>query len=244
MNNCMEQQRILRSTYNDYLVSGIKDGSLVDLFKNIEFQLSDSDTLLMPHIETPVLPHNAMNVDSALDSAISLFTAYRALTPIEAADPRFWNYLAIKDFYAYLGKRWPNVIQRVEDVKENKYILDHFIIGSSSSLLRSWLSGLWWSVYLSADEKTPEDPYRLTKVLFWNETFRTRTLGTYLLSRNKEVFLGVLEYFQNRGLDSFSSFDEEHRPIIESLNRIGGTKSILVYSREEIADTMTELFPY
>ncbi len=240
----MEQQRILRSTYNDYLVSGIKNGSLVSLFRNNEFQLSDADTLLMPHIELPLLAPGAMNTDSAFDSAVNLYTAYKGLTPIEAADPRFWNYLAIKEFYSYLCMRWPNVIQRENDVNEENYILDHFIIGSSSSLLRSWLSGLWWSVYLSADENATEDPFRLTKVLFWNETFRTRTLGTYLLSRNKEVFLGVLEYFHRRGLESFSRFDEEHRPIIESLNRIGGTKSLLVYNRDEIMNTMSELFPH
>ncbi|MEI8054128.1 MAG: DUF6339 family protein [Bacteroidota bacterium] len=123
-------------------------------------------------------------------------------------------------------------------------ILDHFLMQyKSTDLMRSHLSGLWWSVYLSIDEINTEDKYHLTKVMFWNQTLRTRTMGNYLLARKKELAFGFLEYCFERGKENFGSFEKEHQKLTEYLNQYGGAKSLTFYTRSEIRNLLEEKFP-
>lgn len=63
--------------------------------------------------------------------------------------------------------------------------------------MRHALANLWWSVYISVDRKaqTLEDKYKYTKLLFKNETFRTRT-ATGFLGRNREALYGILNFME------------------------------------------------
>ncbi|MCF1749597.1 DUF6339 family protein [Mariniradius sediminis] len=239
----MELQRILRKRYMDTLISGIKSGEWVHLFRNSEFQIDDKNTLIMPHLKKPLGLLGRMSAENDFEAAFALFEAYDKLTPIEAADPRFWNYLAIIDLYPYLRERWPNVYKRKEGTNEEGYIMEHFLLEKSSQLLRNWLSGMWWSVYLSVDEKNSEDKYWLTKVLFWNQTLRTRTMGTYQLARKKEIIMGFLEYCLERGKSNFGNFEKEHQDITEFLNRLGGAKPLSIFSRDEVKSILFKKFP-
>jgi hypothetical protein len=241
----MEQQRILRKRIMDQLVSGVKSGEAINLFRNNEFQIDDKNTLIMPHIERPIGLTQRMNSDreADLESAIALYEAYSNLTPLEAAEPAFWNYLALTDLYPYLRDRWPKVYRREVGTNEINYILDHFLVqDKSSDLMRGHLSGLWWSVYLSLDGSNTEDIYHLTKVMFWNQTLRTRTMGNYLLARKKELALGLLSYCKERGKVNFGNFEKEHQELTEYLNLIGGTKRLAYFSREDIKDLLTQKF--
>jgi hypothetical protein len=242
----MEQQKILRKRFIDWLISDVKSGNSTQLFRNNEFQIDDKNTLIMPHIKRPIdlLDKMSPSRDHDFDSAIALFEAYEKLTPIEAADFRFWNYLAIADLYPYLKERWPNVYERVSGTNEAAYILDHFLMqDKSSDLMRAHLSGLWWSVYLSIDESNEEDKYHLTRVLFWNQTLRTRTMGNYLLARKKEIALGLLDYISARGKDNFGNFEKQHQELTEYINQYGGAKPLVFFNREEIRSILAVRFP-
>lgn len=242
----MEQQRIFRKRIMDQLISGIKSGDAIHLFRNNEFQIDDKNTLIMPHIERPLGLIGKMNPNREDDfqSAVALFEAYSKLTPLEAAEPRFWNYLALTDLYPYLRERWPNVYKRESGTNEAGYILDHFLMqDKSSDLIRVHLSGLWWSVYLSIDKTNPEDKYHLTKVMFWNQTLRTRTMGNYLLARKRELALGFLDYCQERGKENFGNFEKEHQELTEYLNQFGGAKTLAFYSRDDIKSLLKKMFP-
>lgn len=238
----MEQQRIFRQRFIDNLMNKIRVEDGVTLFRNSEFQFDNKDTLIMPHIEKPMGLITKVNANDDFNSAISLFEHYSKLTPLEAGDSRFWNYLSLIDLYPYLLKRWPNIYERKENINGEAYIFDHFILEKSSHLLRHWLSGLWWSVYLSFDPKNDIDKYKFTQVLFWNQTLRTRTLGTYMLARNKEIALGFLDYCLSRGKDNFTNFEKEHQELTEYLNKIGGTKPLTLFTREEIKELLFNRF--
>lgn len=238
----MEQQKIFRKQVSDNLVLKVKSGEGIELFRNSEFQFNDEDSLIMPHVNRPLNLIDNLDHDDVYNSALKIYESYKTLTPLEAADPRFWNFLSVVELYPHLIKKWPNVYERKEGINERDYILEHFLVSNSSDLMRHWLSGLWWTVYLSYDEEN-EDPYHLTKIMCWNETLRTRTMGTGLFARNKSVALGVLDYLKERGLDSFGSFDSEHREIVKYLNLVGGTKPLPIYTRGEVKKMLLDRFP-
>jgi hypothetical protein len=242
----MEQQRIFRKRFMDQHITEIKSGDSIHLFRNNEFIIDEKSTLIMPHVERQMNLSGKMNSnrDSDYESAIALFEAFKNLTPLEAADPRFWNYLALTDLYPYLKERWPNIYKRVEGTNEISYVMDHFLMqDKSSDLMRAHLSGLWWSVFLSIDDTNSEDKYQLTKVMFWNQTLRTRTMGNYLMARKKELALGFLGYCHDRGKENFGNFEKEHQELTEFLNQIGGAKPLTSFTREEIKQILEKKFP-
>lgn len=242
----MEQQKILRKRVVDLLGLKLTSEEGVNLFRNSEFQFDDEDMLLMPHVKKPLKIE--INTDTSSEAvyqnAVNVYEAYKSLTPLEAADPRFWNYLSLVEYYSLVRKRWSSVYERKEkEGKGKEYIEDHFFVTGSGSLMRCWLSGFWWTAFLSIDEDNIEDPYHLTKVMCWNETLRTRTMGTGLFARNKNVAHGFLDYLKERGKDSFGSFDDEHREITKYLNLVGGTRPLSFFTREDIKNIIMEKFP-
>lgn len=230
----------------DQQITEIKSGDSIHLFRNNEFIIDEKSTLIMPHIERQMSLSSKMNSnrDADFESAIALFEAFKNLTPLEAADPRFWNYLALTDLYPYLKERWPNIYKRIEGTNEISYVLDHFLMqDKSSDLMRAHLSGLWWSVFLSIDDTNSQDKYQLTKVMFWNQTLRTRTMGNYLMARKKELALGFLGYCNDRGKENFGNFEKEHQELTEFLNQFGGAKPLTSFTREEIKQILEKKFP-
>jgi hypothetical protein len=238
----MGQQKLFRQVFLDDLYLKIKHGTGIDLFRNNEFQFDEKNCLFMPHVEKPLGLKLKMNTKDDFESAIVLFESYRNLTPLEAADPRFWNYLSISDLYTYVRERYPNVYKRKDGINEEAYIYEHFLLENSSELMRVHLPSLWWSVYLSYD-KDNSDPYHLTKVLFWSIDVRTRTLGPALLGRKKEIMHGVLDYLNERGKGRMGSVEDLVREITKFLNKFGGSKTLCIYSRSEIKDIVEKAFP-
>jgi hypothetical protein len=222
----MEKQQIFKEKY----VLKLKDEIKADKYRSAEFLYDKKQTLMMPNIDKPVGLLDKLDHESDLTSAIAIFEAFKRLEPIQASDERFWVYLAHVDLYSYMVKRWPKVYTGNESKPEN-YIKDHWFIGNSSqtNLMRHSLAGLWWSVYLSVDEQR-ENKYELTEVLFWNQTFRTRTFGNYKLVRHKEAVIGLLEFCkENKSL--LNNFEKQHQLLTEYLNLIGGTKPLAYYNR-------------
>lgn len=239
----MEHQRIFKNNFVSNLINQTKSGDALGKFKSQEFVFNkENDSLIIPKLIKPqgLLNRLVPDVKQDFESAIEVYEAYSTLTPLEAADNRLWTYLALVDLYPYMLKRWPNVYNGSAD-NEIGYLLEHFILESSSGLLRHQLSGFWWSVHLSVDPDR-DDPYELTKVLFWNQTLRTRTLGTYLVARHKEALIGFLEYCQEKGKESFRSFEKEHQELTSFLNLVGGVKPLAFYNRNQIKTFLVEKF--
>ena len=114
----------------------------------------------------------------------------------------------------------------------SKYILDHWFIASptQNNFLRHGLAGLWWGAHLSYDE-TRKDKYELTRVLFKQLDFVTRTLGVYSLARHKEAVIGILEYMVENQESFEKHFQEKSRFLTKYFNQIGGTKPISYFDR-------------
>jgi hypothetical protein len=145
------------------------------------------------------------------------------LTPYEASDIGFWNYLNHFPFYKYLQKRWK--------INNSNDILNHFLQKSSSqtSLIDYTLSGYWWSIYLTIDYDR-QNPYELTELLFQNSSFRTKNFGGSKIIRHKEAVIGTLEFIIENKLNQ-SNYEDNTRAISVFLNKLGGTKPLGYFDR-------------
>lgn len=229
----MAKQLIFKTKYTEHLKSDVSSGKSLEFYKSKEFVYDKKQVLMMPNIE--VVPGLSESFDESDDfkTAIKIYEAFKKLEPIQASDERLWVYLAHVDLYPYMIKRWPEAYNG-KSSNPSKYILDHWFLSSSaqSSLLRHAIAGLWWSVYLSVDESKGENKYDLTKILFRQLDFPTRTLGTYKLGRHKEAVLGILEFIQeNEGLFK-TKFEDKTRFVTKHLNVLGGVKPIAYYDRQ------------
>jgi hypothetical protein len=205
----------------------------VEFYKSNTFVYDKKQVLMLPNVDQAeyLLDKLLQNVYDDCNNAIQIYEAFQKLEPIQASDERLWVYLTHVDLYPYMVKRWNAVYDNIaKDGKE--YILEHWFLSSTaqSSLMRHALAGLWWSVYLSVDE-SKSDKYELTKILFRQLDFPTRTLGTYKLGRHKEAVIGILEFINENEQLFKSKFQDKTRFVTEYLNIVGGVKPISYYDR-------------
>jgi len=220
--------------FKEKQVSKLKDNINIEFYKDSEFVAYDKKQVLMlPNIENTSDLANQLKPDNDFETAVTIYEAFENLEPIQASDERLWTYLSHVDLYSYMQKRWSAVYNgTAKDSKE--YILEHWFLTSSaqSSLLRHAIAGLYWAVYLSVDNTREENKqYDLTKILFRQLDFPTRTLGTYKLGRHKEAVIGILEFIEENEDLFKSGFESKTRFITKHLNIVGGVKPLAYYDR-------------
>ncbi|MBO4690828.1 MAG: hypothetical protein J5621_08130 [Paludibacteraceae bacterium] len=229
------QQAIYRETYCDKLRNELYAGVSIDRYikQTPTFNAQEDDLCYLDNFEVKreKLSEMLKPGRSNLDCAISLYEAFPDLTPMLAAYEPFWFYWAHTELFEYLRNRWTNIeVSRdgVENSEEQQieYIQEYWFPDSSKPV-RSWLSGLWWSVYLTVDENDEKDKYRLTRILFKQEDLRTRTFGTYLLFRHKPAAIATLRFIEEHMDTTFSSaFQNKCRYMTKYLNYLGGSRQL------------------
>ncbi len=224
----MEKQLLFKEKY----VHKLKEDVKADRYSYNEFVYDKDQTLMMANIIRPVGLVGKLDPTNDFHTAMSVFEAFRNLEPIQASDERFWTYLTHVDLYSYMTKRWDAIYKEATDDKVG-YIRTHWFLPSSiqSELLRHALAGLWWAVYLTVDENRKENKYELTKILFRQLDFTTRTLGAYNLGRHKEAIIGILEFIQENEPLFKTRFQEKARFVTRHINLMGGVKPIAYYDR-------------
>lgn len=174
-------------------------------------------------IDAPTQLSSRVNPDSDVDTAIALYEAYPNLNPLEASSRGFWTYLTHIDLWGYMRNRFPLSADMDATARRNK-IRDKWFLGepSQGSLMRHPLAGLWWGVKLSIDESRGNGKYDLTRILFRDLDFLTRTLGTYQLGRLPSAVRGILGYMFNHPEDFKGQFEDKTRYIMKHFNSLGG----------------------
>lgn len=150
------------------------------------------------------------------------------LTPRQASNAEFWNYLHHTVLYKYIHLRWSRIDSADED-KRKTYIQRHWLMDRTSQkhLINFPLTTLWWSIYLSMDSSLP-DPYKLSSIYFQNNRYRTVSIGGSSFVRHKEALLGILEYIDEKKLQTTAELGDE---ISKFINLIGGTKPLSFFDR-------------
>ncbi|MFA5011118.1 MAG: DUF6339 family protein [Ignavibacteria bacterium] len=231
----MKFQNIFRTEYVEHLRRGVKDGSLIKYYESDTFLYDNEKILQFPVEYYPeniklIIPNNKSNYD--FENSKIIYESYKSLTPLQASDIRLWTYLSHIDYFEYMSKRWPSIKEH-SAVNPSKYILDHWFIPSpsQSNFLRHGIAGLWWVSYLTYDENRT-DHYELTKVIYRQLDFATRTLGTYSLARHKEAVFGILEFILDNSLLFANNFEAKSRYITKLINQLGGIRPLSYFEKD------------
>src|SRR5690606_36939040 len=105
-----------------------------------------------------------------------LFRSFK-LTPRQASNADFWNYLHHTALYEYIHLRWNKILEQ-DGESLKTYIHRHWLMDRSSQkhLINFPLTTLWWSIYVTIDDSR-ENPFELAKLYFQNNRYRTVTFG-------------------------------------------------------------------
>ncbi|PIV97006.1 MAG: hypothetical protein COZ16_02710 [Flavobacteriaceae bacterium CG_4_10_14_3_um_filter_31_253] len=164
---------------------------------------------------------------------------YLKLTPAQAGNADFWNYLHHFDIYKYIHKRWKNQGNIQTHIKR------HWLMNLTSQkyLINFPLTTLWWSIHITVDESR-EDKYELSKVYFSNNRFRTVSLGGMSFVRHKEAIISVLEFMRNyrNELTKNSTYTDIGDEISKFINLLGGTKPLSFFDRDWFTHKLKERF--
>lgn len=161
------------------------------------------------------------------------------LTPSQAANADFWNYLHHFDMYKYIHQRWKNQGNLQTHIKR------HWLMNLTSQkhLINFPLTTLWWSIHLTIDENR-EDKYELSKVYFSNNRFRTVSLGGMSFVRHKPAILSVLEFMKEHReeLTKNITYTDLGDEISKFVNLLGGTKPLSFFDKNWFTKKLEERF--
>lgn len=217
----MGLQKVYKKAYVEYLRANIRK----EAYLRERFDSDVSQTIQLADVyNNTVNLSDRMIPDAAhdIDSAIALYEAYKNISPILAAQTSLWVYLAHNELFEYVQKRRKMSI----DSKEDK-IKDYWFDDSE----KGTLSGLWWAVKMTIDESL-SDKYELTRVLFRNQTFRTRTFFTYKIGKCREALAGVLS-FMNDNKELFQGHEEARSVYVSAyFSRLAATKELAYMDKQ------------
>lgn len=241
----IHKQPIFKEEYCSKLGNELSTGVSLERYASQEpaFEYSEKDLCYLNEFYVNKENIKALNEGgkSNFECAILLYEALPDLTPMIAAYEPFWLYLSHTELFTYVRNRWPYVLKDEKGYdkspqKTKEYIKDYWFPGGGNAV-RSWLSGLWWSVYLTVDENR-QDKYELTRILFKQEDLRTRTFGTYLLFRHRPAAVATLKFIMSNLETTFAhSFQNRCRYMTKYLNYLGGCR-LLSYMDEDFFTEM------
>ena len=233
-----KNQRLLKETGLEALTDQLNSGKTVNQYTsgtpNFGLALTDFCWLNNFRVDDVKIKQMVASADSDVECAILLYQALPDLNGLFASYAPFWTHLSHYELFDYMKKRWPNITKNIDDtpkdvVQSINYIRKYWFYHGA---MNSWLSSLWWSVFMTKDDNR-EDPYELTRVLFYQEDMRTRTLGTYMIFRHEPARIAILEFIRdNREGILKNDFQDKVRYLMKVLNLLGGSKQLAYMDKD------------
>ena len=208
-----------------------------DFIRDLDFEEPDLSELVN---------YSAPGSENDFEVAKRIYLAYRNITPLQAKQKQFWQYLSHVQLYDYMRQRWPRV--NSPDCPAS-YIDEHWFY--SQGLIRNWLEGLYWSVKTTVVERDGEAPdFTYTKFLFSDQNIRNRGFAAapYVMG-NKEAVKGVCRFCieelkkKEEGLDNVFDKYFEYRfqgGVIQAINKLGGLVELASYSEDDFYQFLVE----
>ncbi len=230
----MALQRVFKEAYVETLRCSIDPGK----YAGDSFEYDVAQVKYLANVHHPEGLQEKLNPENLLESAITLYEAYKDLTPLAASKIELWTYLTHVDLFGFMQKLYPAVMDGSADAK---YIQDRWF-RSPKGTIRSSLAGLWWSVHCSVDD-TREDKYELTRMLFQNDNIRTHYFGPSTIFRHREAVIGILEFLVENPDISGVHFNSRCIYIAQYFNRLGAVKQLAYMDRNFFKDELMNKKP-
>jgi hypothetical protein len=234
------QINTIKTYYTEDAFKDSEIGKEVTLkYEEFDYDSSSMNELTNKLIRASFLP-NGEFIKNEFEAGKILFNHLKDLTPNQASDIGFWTYHNHFTFYRYIAKRWNGLWK--ENEQNPNYILNHWIQTNSnqSGLIDYPISGLWWSFYLTQDSIGNKE-FKLTEILFKNESLRTKYLGQARFARHKPAILGVLEFIQSNE-DHITSLESVGRAIVPYINLLGGIRPLSFFSKDWFIEKLNNQF--
>lgn len=229
-------QKTFKESYCKLLREQVRNGIELERYSAETFPIDDSQVKYLANTyQLPGLSER-LDPDDDFKTGVALYEHLKGLTPLAATSEALWTYLTHVDCFSYVKQRWP--FEKTDDVAS--HIESHWFKDISSNGIRATLMGDWWSVYRSVDT-TPgiADPYHLTRILYTNQTFRTRTMGSSVLFRDRNAVIGILSFLEMYP-DILNNLEARGKYITQYLNRIGGTRQLSYLGADFFIHTLEE----
>lgn len=233
----MALQKVFKRGYMDYLKNNIK---VADYLQEA-FPIDKTQVVPLHGLNNPEGLFERLNPspDGDLQTAISIYEAYKDITPLFAQQDDLWVYLTHVDLFEYVKKRWP-ISTNIEEDKQIRFIQNHWF-HNPTNFLRTTFAGLWWNVFLTIDE-TREDKYELTRTMYnCGQDWRIMRFGELALVRNKESMIGVLEFLSENPEIYKENFDARGQFISRYFNILGGSKQLSSLDRNQFKSILYNL---
>ena len=169
-----------------------------------------------------------------LGNAINLYQSAKNLPENVATNYHLWTALCHDAFYEYVQKRWG--LETPDDNSKSTTIGERFFATTSRKSLYygNAVARLWWSAYLTYDEKNTSDPFYYTKILFKAQQTQ-KDLFDQPFSMNRVVTKGMLSALepiqQKKGNNAVKPFRE---CCTHFINRYGAVSILDSLTEDEI----------
>lgn len=244
------KQRIFKKKYAQQLEEHVEQNMPKYINPDFSWEEDSQGQTIDLNFEQPDLSgmmDYAENSSASSDyyAAKILYEAYKHLTPLQAAQHHFWQYLSHVVLYDYMRKRWPKINNA--DCPAN-YVNEHWFYGQG--FIRNWLEGMFWSVKCSVIEKEGEEPdYKYTEFLFSIQKIRDRGIAAapYILS-NPAAVRGMIRFYMDelekkeKGEDTVFEKYFEYRTdkCIQLVNKLGGVVELATYDEDDFYNFLND----
>ena len=223
----MNLQKVFKESYVKDLRDRVKAGINLTDYSKEDFPYDKTMVRSIANLHQPENLLDKMDFADDLVSAKALYESYKDMSPLLASNDAFWTYLTHIDLFTYVQQRWPKVLRGEAD---KTYIENHWFQGGNA-FFQLTLSGLWWSVYCTIDEKRGERrKYEITDFLFNHINYR-ELAGTSLF-RHKEAVIGIIEFLMENPTLSESYTKWRIRYIMKYFNQLGAVKLLSYFNRD------------
>lgn len=239
------RQRLFTPKYSEALEANVEENLSKYLDPNYNWEDDANGEIRELDFEQPDLSGMMAYANTSLatddfKAAKILFEAYNDLiSPLQAAQSHFWQYLSHVVLKDYMRARWPRINQ--SDCPAS-YIQEHWFYGQGR--IRNWLEGLYWSMKCTAivNEDGSFD-YKYSEFMFSIQKLRDRGIAaaTYVIS-NPAIVQGMLDFYidelkkKDEGQDTVFDKYFEYRTdkCIQLINKLGGVVELSVMSKDDI----------
>ena len=184
-----------------------------------------ADQLLMPGSRRA--EHDAHN-------AMTVFNAYRMLTPQQATDERLWTYLTHTQGAEYVSRRWLRT-RPESDAAAALAVRNKFFVRGDRALRReNGIARLWWMGRIAHDVD-PDEPGLFLKILLARQDARSSLIERPSISRNREVLKAIYSVMRDHAETTPRFLTREpFREFMKNLNRRGGVLLLDALPKNEL----------
>lgn len=233
----LQLQKTFKESYMKTLRDAVKSGEALPLYCAESFDIDESNVKRLANVYAPngLAEKLSITKDNDFLSAVAVYEAYENISPLLASNETFWAYITHTTMFNYTQSRWPKVL---DNTASSEYVLSHWFVGGQG-ILRNAAAALWWGVYSTVD-KSRDNKYELTEILFKNYTMRVNTFGSSLLIRHKEAMIGILS-FLHENPDVMEKSEPRCLFITKYFNRLGASKQLTYMDRTFFYNTLLRL---